>query len=295
MNEPLTCLPPSTPSCPGTSPFSSPSLWPPTSGNGASPWGMGLPHDLSPCQALLTLTPSGASPEGGLCLAVQGGEGSLLPRKSGSGCSLPFLAANPPCGGDLPMIHRTHQASDHQAYTTPSTQICGLSGQQARRPLHAAGKPRASCLPSASAFFPPRWPLCQRLPLTGTAMASPAPQRICPFLPQPLPPPPPAPPLASLSISPFFLPCTGNCEPVRESPGVFSSKRYPAVLRRAQRATVNVTLSPCSCTCRPSRPLRFTRGSPSARRFSGGRRATMFSVHSEIKSTTFDLSNLFCG
>ena len=52
------------------------------------------------------------------------------------------------------MIHRTHQASDRQAYTTPSTQICGLSpflllGQQARRPLRAAGKPRASCLPSA--------------------------------------------------------------------------------------------------------------------------------------------------
>jgi hypothetical protein len=30
---------------------------------------------------------------------------------------------------------------------------------------------------------------------------------------------------------------------VKESPGVFSSKRYPAVLRRAQRTAVNVTLS----------------------------------------------------
>lgn len=204
-------------------------------------------------------------------------------------CLLPFTAANPPWEHP-PGTHQPHQASGHHAW------ICGLSplllsGQRTRCHLHVAGKPRAICLPSAvsNRFFLPRWPLCalnwkhHGLPSsTENLLLSPS---------ATLPPPP----LLPLSQFLLFLPCTGNCEPVRESPGVFSSKRYPAVLRRAQRTAVNVTLSPCSCTCWPPRPLRFTRGSPSARRFSGGRRATMFSVHSEIKSTTFDPSNLFCG
>lgn len=91
------------------------------------------------------------------------------------------------------------------------------------------------------------------------------------LLPRPLSHPTP-PPAARLSLNfSFFLPRTGNCETVRESPGGFGSKRSSAVLRRAQRAAVNVTLSPSSCTCRLPRPLRFTGGSPGARGFSDGR------------------------
>ena len=93
----------------------------------------------------------------------------------------------------------------------------------------------------------------------------------------------------------FFLLGTGNCEKARESPGGFSSKRSPAVLRRAQRTALNVTLSPSSAPAgRPS-----PSGSPGGHRALADSpmagRATMFSVHSEIKSTTLDPSNLLCG
>lgn len=93
----------------------------------------------------------------------------------------------------------------------------------------------------------------------------------------------------------FFLPGTGNCETARESPGGFSSKRSPAVLRRAQRTGLNVTLSPSSAPAGRPGPS----GSPGGHRALADSpmagRATMFSVHSEIKSTTLDPSNLLCG
>lgn len=112
---------------------------------------------------------------------------------------------------------------------------------------------------------------------------------------QPLSPSSRCPPL-SLNFSLFFfLPGTGNCETARESPRGFSSKRSPAVLRKAQRTALNVTLSPSRAPA--SRPS--PSGSPGGHRALAdspmARRATMFSVHSEIKSTTLDPSNLLCG
>lgn len=88
--------------------------------------------------------------------------------------------------------------------------------------------------------------------------------------------------------------CTGNCEKASESPGVLDSKHNPAILRTIQRINLNATLSPPRLhLLMISHPLQFMVGSPRAPLCSGGRRATMFSVHSEIRSTMFDPSNLF--
>lgn len=163
--------------------------------------------------------------------------------------SLPPEPAPPPTAQICSLFLQTHG---------PGTQLSVLleSGEQLVSTKHCF-----SC-----SFLPP-WLLCQSLPLIGTAMASPAPRGSAPFS---LGRSPSLSSCLSLNFS-SFLPRIGNCETVTESSRVFSSKRYPAVLRRAQRTEVNVTLSPSSCTCWPPRPLRFTGGSPSARRFSDGK------------------------
>lgn len=92
----------------------------------------------------------------------------------------------------------------------------------------------------------------------------------------------------------FFFAGPGNCETMRESPGGFSSKRSSS----SQKGTKNRAechIESLQRTCRPPRPLRFTGGHRALADSPMAGRATMFSVHSEIKSTTLDPSNLLCG
>lgn len=77
--------------------------------------------------------------------------------------------------------------------------------------------------------------------------------------------------LQLLSSFPFFFYRIQVIVSRRESPGVFSSKHSAAVLRRAQRIEVNVTLSTLQLHLLLPRPLRFIGGSPGARRFSDGK------------------------
>lgn len=101
-----------------------------------------------------------------------------------------------------------------------------------------------------------------------------------------------------LSFFPFFSfsppsSRTGNCEKASESPGVLDSKHNPAILRTAQRINLNATLSPPRLhLLEISHRLQFMVGSRQALLCSGGSRAPVFSVHSEIRSTMFDPSNL---
>lgn len=142
--------------------------------------------------------------------------------------------------------HRPPQASAHQAGSPahcpglqPVSSPCSAIQGTRRTALCVTKKWRVICFYQTLflSLLSTLWLLSQSPPLNGAAMASPFSTENLPLLP------------VSLSISPFFLPRTGNCETVRESPGVFSSKRSPAVLRGAQSPAVNVTLSPCSCTC----------------------------------------------
>lgn len=175
---------------------------------------------------------------------------------------------------------------DSQSLSPPVTQPRGP-----RRALRVAGERRAICFHQMLFLLPLTTPLAP-LPKSGFRLEPP---HLCEN--QPLSPSSRCLPL-SLNFSFFFfffLPGTGNCETARESPGGFSSKRSPAVLRRAQRTGLNVTLSPSSAPAGRPGPS----GSPGGHRALADSpmagRATMFSVHSEIKSTTLDPSNLLCG
>lgn len=101
--------------------------------------------------------------------------------------------------------------------------------------------------------------------------------------------------LFSLNFSFFFLPHTGNCEPE----GKPWSIRFQTLSSSSQKGTKD--RGECHIEQAPAAPA----GCPGPSGSSEGhqaladsrmaRSATVFSVHSEIKSTTFDPSNLFCG
>ena len=173
---------------------------------------------------------------------------------------------------------------DSQPLSPPAPQPVGPRGA-----LCVAHKRRAICFHQTLFLSPLTTPLAPQPKSTSHL----EPPHLCKN--QPLSPSSRCPPpFLNFSFF-FFLLGTGNCEKARESPGGFSSKRSPAVLRRAQRTALNVTLSPSSAPAGRSGPS----GSPGGHRALADSpmagRATMFSVHSEIKSTTLDPSNLLCG
>lgn len=175
---------------------------------------------------------------------------------------------------------------DSQPLSPPAPQPVGP-----RRALCVARKRRAICFHQTLFLSPLTTPIGSSAKVNLSFGTSSSLQESAPFSLLPLP--------SSLSqfllFFFFFLLGTGNCETARESPGGFSSKRSPAVLRRAQRTALNVTLSPSSAPAGRPGPS----GSPGGHRALADSpmagRATMFSVHSEIKSTTLDPSNLLCG